>query len=222
MRGVYIVSAKPPNQSVKLTKTVVEQCPLPATGQAFLRDSQLPGFALRVTARGTRAFIVEKRINARVRRITLGRFGELTVEEARRKAKITLGQIAFGTDPIAEKRQARLKALTLCEVYREFAKARKPHLKPRTLYDYDLLMRGVFKDWQRKAITGLRKPQVSQRHWELGEQLRQPSDAFSAGRAQFRPGPNMTTGPVTHSCWKIPYGFSPRPAAGTGCRAAAW
>jgi len=155
------VSTKPPNQSVKLTKTVVEKCPLPATGQAFLRDSQLPGFALRVTALGTRAFIVEKRI-------TLGRFGELTVEEARRKAKITPGQIAFGTDPIAEKRQTRLRALTLGEVYREFVKARKPHLKPRTLYDYDLLLRGVFRDWQSKPITEIRKTQVSQRHRELG------------------------------------------------------
>jgi Arm DNA-binding domain len=101
------VSTKPPNQSVKLTKTVVEKCPLPATGQAFLRDSLLPGFALRVTARGTRAFIVEKRINARVRRITLGRFGVLTVEEARRHAKITLGKIAFGTPTLSPKNGRR-------------------------------------------------------------------------------------------------------------------
>ena len=169
-RGVYIVSTKPPNQSVKLTKSVVEKCPLPATGEACLRDSLLPGFALRVTAKGTRAFIVEKHIYARVRRITLGRFGELALEEARRIAKVTLGKIAFGTDPIAEKRQARLKALTLGEVYREFVKARKPHLKPRTLYDYDLLMHGVFKDWRTKPITDIRKTQVSQRHRELGEQ----------------------------------------------------
>jgi integrase len=28
----------------------------------------------------------------------------------------------------------------------------------------------VFKDWQTKAITDIRKPQVSQRHRELGEQ----------------------------------------------------
>lgn len=162
------MSTKPSNQSVKLTKTVVEKCPLPPTGQAFLRDAQLPGFALRLTAGGTRAFIVEKRIHGRVRRITLGRFGELTVEEARCHAKITLGKIAFGTDPLAEKRVAQLKALTLGEVYREFVKARKPHLKPRTLYDYDLLMRGVFKDWQSKPITDIRKTQVSQRHRDLG------------------------------------------------------
>ena len=66
--------------------------------------------------------------------------------------------------------RARLKALTLGEVYREFVKARKPHLKPRTLYDYDLLMHGVFKDWRTKPITDIRKTQVSQRHRELGEQ----------------------------------------------------
>jgi hypothetical protein len=115
------------------------------------------------------------------------------VEEARRKARITLGQIAFGTDPIAEKRQAQLRALTLGEVYREFVKSRKPHLKPRTLYDSDLLLRGVFKDWQSKPITEIRKTRVKQRQRELGAHrgggLRQPGDAFSASGAQFCPAP---------------------------------
>ena len=71
-----------PNQSVKITKTVVEKAPLPETGQAFLRDTELKGFAVRLTPTGVRTFVVEKRIDGRVRRITLGRHTELTVAMA--------------------------------------------------------------------------------------------------------------------------------------------
>ena len=95
------------NQPVKLTKTVVDKAPIPNSGQSFIRDNSLKGFGLRITSTGTKSFIVEKRINGRVKRQTIGRFGELTVEEARRHAQHLLGQIAIGRDPIAERRKKK-------------------------------------------------------------------------------------------------------------------
>ena len=62
------MSTRPHNQVVKLTKTVVDRAKPPATGQAFLRDSELKGFGLRITATGVKTFIVEKRIDGRSRR----------------------------------------------------------------------------------------------------------------------------------------------------------
>ncbi len=38
---------------MKLTKTVVDHLDAPSTGQAFVRDDWLKGFAVRVTAAGT-------------------------------------------------------------------------------------------------------------------------------------------------------------------------
>lgn len=77
--------------------------------QLFIRDNQLPGFALRITASGAKAFIMEKRIDGSVRRQTLGRYGTITTEQARGMAQQYLGQIAFGVAPIADKKtnQAR-------------------------------------------------------------------------------------------------------------------
>ena len=83
---------------MRLTKTLVERVPVPAVGQAFYRDDLLLGFAVRVTASGVRSFVVEKRIDGKVRRQTLGRFGVLTVEQARREAQKFLGQVATGRD----------------------------------------------------------------------------------------------------------------------------
>ena len=89
---------------MKLTKTAVEQAPVPASGQVFYRDEQLKGFALRVTASGVKSFVVEKRIHGRVKRKTLGRFGPLTAEKARKDAQSFLGQVASGQDPISEQK----------------------------------------------------------------------------------------------------------------------
>ena len=60
--GVYIVSTLKANQWVKLTKTVIDNAPIPARGQTFLRDAEIKGFGMRITAQGARAFIIEKRI----------------------------------------------------------------------------------------------------------------------------------------------------------------
>ena len=48
------------NQSVKLTKSRIDQITAPPNGQAFYRDSHLKGFALRITAGGAKSFVVEK------------------------------------------------------------------------------------------------------------------------------------------------------------------
>jgi hypothetical protein len=93
------VSTFSPDQWVKLTKTIVDKLEPPASGQRFIRDGQLKGFAVRITPNGTKAFIVEKRINGHVKRITLGRYGELTVEQARKRAQQILGKIARALTP---------------------------------------------------------------------------------------------------------------------------
>ena len=157
------------NQPVKLTKRVVEQTPIPTDrGQAFLRDSVLPGFGLRVTAKGTKSFIVEKRIDGRVRRQTLGRYGVLTVEQARREAQKFLGQVAMGVNPIAERQAQAAKAITLREVFTDFLAARK-QLSPNTIKDYTYHLEKHLAAWMDKPITGITKHMVARRHREIGE-----------------------------------------------------
>jgi integrase len=156
------------NQSVKLTKRVVDAVAVPAAGQTFVRDTELKGFALRVTAADVRAFVVEKRIEGKVRRITLGRYGELTVEQARRAAQALLGQVAMGQNPIGEKERERLRAITLAHAFADFKRVRGK-LKARTLYDYERLMAVALADWQTRPLVAITKDLVAKRHRELGE-----------------------------------------------------
>ncbi len=153
---------------MNLTKTTVEQAPIPASGQKFYRDDKLKGFALRVTAGGAKSFIVEKRINGKVKRKTLGQFGPLTVEQARKEATKFLGQVASGRDPISEQKTAQAQGVTLGEVFELYLKVNSG-LKPSTVQDYQRLMKEVFKGWQGRTLQSLTKDVVQKRHRDYGE-----------------------------------------------------
>lgn len=153
--------------TLKITKTVVDRLPPPVSGQSFARDSELKGFAVRLTSSGVKSFILEKRIDGQVKRLTIGRYPELTVEQARKEAQKLLGKIATGQNPIAEKKRQALEETTLLQAFRAFLNARK-NLKPRTLYGYNRLMETVFADWQKKPITAITKEMVTKRHTKIG------------------------------------------------------
>jgi hypothetical protein len=100
----------------KLTKRAVDGLRPPKSGQAFLWDQELRGFGVRVTPSGLKTFILQYR-NAedRTRRVVLGRYGVLTVDQARHQAIIKLGVVAAGGDP-ADDRAAARKGMTVAEV----------------------------------------------------------------------------------------------------------
>lgn len=91
----------------------------PEAADYFAWDDELPGFGVRIYASGRRSYLVQYRVARRTRRITLGLHGALTPEEARRQAKIKLGEIAGGADPAETKKLDRegMTIRELCERY---------------------------------------------------------------------------------------------------------
>ncbi|MGA8708777.1 MAG: Arm DNA-binding domain-containing protein [Steroidobacteraceae bacterium] len=87
----------------KLTKQAVKDLEKPEKGQAFLWDGELRGFGVRTIPSGLTTFVLQYRnTEGRSRRIVLGRFGVMTVEQARDEARIKLGAVAHGNDPAEE------------------------------------------------------------------------------------------------------------------------
>jgi integrase len=154
---------------MKINKSTVENAALPdAKDQVFYRDEQLKGFALRVTAAGTKSFVVEKNIGNKVRRITLGKYGALTAEQARKEAQKIIGQIATGGDPIAEKHADKMRSVTLDEVFKDYIQVRKT-LKQTTLTNYQQILKKAFDNWGDKPIVSITKDKVAKHHERLGE-----------------------------------------------------
>ena len=93
----------------------------------FVWDSDISGFGIRIKPSGVKSFIVRYRNgHGKERRITLGRYGHITVEQARKLAHQELGKIATGEDPQSNKSKAsRMTVEDLCLQYYEDAEAGK-------------------------------------------------------------------------------------------------
>ncbi|WP_136616176.1 MULTISPECIES: tyrosine-type recombinase/integrase [Mesorhizobium] len=100
----------------KLTKRAVDAHTPPEKGQTFLWDGEIRGFGVRVVPSGLKTFVVQYRnVEGRTRRMVIGRYGVMTVEQARDQAKVKLGAVAGGADPAAENASVR-EAITVAEV----------------------------------------------------------------------------------------------------------
>jgi integrase len=154
---------------MKITKSFVDKAAVPTDkDQTFYRDDELKGFALRVTAGGIKSFVVETLIERKVRRITLGKYGALTAEQARKEAKSLLGKIARGENPIAEKKEKAIKHITLRQAFNDYLAARKS-LKESTTKDYEGVLKQVVPDWLNKPLINISKELIQRRHARHGE-----------------------------------------------------
>lgn len=83
----------------RLTKTQVEKIPAPESGQSIHWDADLVGFGVRVSPGGTRTFFYQGRLNGKTKKITVGKLGKITAEQARKKAREYEAQLTLGNDP---------------------------------------------------------------------------------------------------------------------------
>lgn len=104
----------------RLTKRIVDAAKPDAQRDVFIWDNELRGLGLRVKPNGKRSFFIQYRNrNGRSRRFTIGQYGRLTPDEARRKAQKLLATVIDGADPAAQ-RAADRAAMTVAELCDEY------------------------------------------------------------------------------------------------------
>ena len=93
----------------KLTDATIKKLPAPATGNRLYFDEAVKGLALRVTAAGSRAFVLDYRTQSgRQRRYTIGTFPDWSATGARTEAKRLKAEIrANGADPMGSLEASR-------------------------------------------------------------------------------------------------------------------
>ncbi len=90
----------------KLTTTTISKRTVEALAvgkDTVFWDSELSGFGVRVYPSGRKQYVVQTRAGGKAaKRVTVGRHGILTAEEARRRAALIVARIKAGEEPVPE------------------------------------------------------------------------------------------------------------------------
>lgn len=130
---------------MRLTKTAADAAKHPeGKGSSLVHIlwcDKVPGFGLRVNPGGSKSFVLDYRQGRRKRRLALGRYGALTVAQARKLAQERLAEIAKGADPVAERRH-RAKAETVRELADLYIERHAlPKKKPKSIEEDRRMLR---------------------------------------------------------------------------------
>lgn len=107
-----------------LTKRVLDAAK-PRDKEYFAWCGGLRGFGARIYPSGRKIFIAQVRVGRAQRRIKIGPFGALTVEQARERAAVVIRAAADGRDPQREKQALRSAPTVqeLCQQYMDAARS---------------------------------------------------------------------------------------------------
>ena len=135
----------------------------------MIRDTQLSGFGARRQKAATTYFL-QKRVDGRLRWLTIGTHGApWTPETARKEALKLLGAIAGGVDPAAEKREEQAKILVR-DAAALFLEQHGPKLKPNTRECYGRMFRlHIVPAFGERRLRDLARADVSRLHAQLSE-----------------------------------------------------
>ena len=157
----------------RLTKRFIDS--LDATSKTtFHWDSDLKGFGLKVTPAGRKVYVLQYRLldhhwKKAPKRLTVGRHGDLTPEQARKIAAGLLVDVRAGHDPAAARRTKRKARHTVAELAERFLTEHLPTKKrpPResTIAHYELLFRvHILPVFAEKSVASITTEDVERLH----------------------------------------------------------
>ena len=128
-------------KTIRLTDAVVRKLTPADTRNGIAWDADFPGFACRVTAAGTKAFILNYRVkgSGRQRRQTIGRFPSWSTTVARAKARELRRLVDDGGDPRGDV-EADRQAPTVADLCDRFVAEHLPRKRPGTALNYEILI----------------------------------------------------------------------------------
>ncbi|WP_170756106.1 tyrosine-type recombinase/integrase [Ruegeria lacuscaerulensis] len=153
---------------LNFTKAALLKAPAAQKGSRdYYYDEREAGLMLAVTAARSKSFYLYKRIEGRPERLLLGKFPDMTVEQARKAAAKAKGGIASGANPQKEKKAIR-DEMTFGVLFTEYMdKYSKVHKKS---WKYDEReVNKYLSHWFRRKISSIDRAEVERLHAKVGK-----------------------------------------------------
>lgn len=165
---------------INFTHKALHVLPLPVSGKRTVHfDTNVKNLCVIVTDTGSKTFYVRKVIDGRSRRVRLGTFPDLSVENARKKALQVKAAIAEGDNPyeLEKQKKEELSLNELFDVYFERHSIR--HKKPNTQRADRYLFRNYLQErYGHRKLSSLRRDEIERFH----DLLRKDKGLYTANR----------------------------------------
>lgn len=160
-------------EHVLLTDQRIRSFKTPSAGTTTFWDKSTRGFGVRVSAGGTKSFIV---LIAEGRRKSLGKYPSVTLSAARTEAKRLLAEKALG--------KIRPKHKAFDDAKAEFLEEKARHRRPRTVGNYKQLLNRHFR-FGRKSIGDITPYEISRVLNRLNDTPALKHHAYTAAQVLF-------------------------------------
>jgi len=139
----------------------------PQPQRYYVHDTKIRGLCLSVFSSGTKTFMLYRKVNDKPVRITLGRFDDLTIEQARKQAEAFNNEIAQGNNP-REAINSKRKELTFDDFFQVYLeKHALPH-KKAAWFDQEQYARHIKTPLGAKKLSDITRITVQDFHTNLG------------------------------------------------------
>lgn len=154
---------------LNFTKAALLKAPPAKKGSRdYYYDDREAGLMLAVTAAESKSFYLYKRIEGRPERLLLGKFPDMTVEQARKAAAKAKGGIAAGANPQKEKKAIR-DEMTFGALFAQYMEKYSKVHKKSWVYD-EREVNKYLAHWFRRKISSIERSEVERLHAKIGKE----------------------------------------------------
>lgn len=172
---------KQQDNSFNFIKKSLDALPMPEAGKRlYVYDTKVRGLELMVTPQGTKSFKVYRKFNNKPIRVTLGKYPEMTIENARREAQRIINELNEGKNPNNEKKKLR-EETSFKELFTMYMERYSKQEKKTWKYDERDVPR-FLGHWFQRKLSAITKQEVQLLH----EKVRQENGLYQANRLLAR------------------------------------
>ena len=150
---------------------------------AVFWDRELLGFGIRVYPSGSKVYVVQTRTKGKSKRVTLGRHGVISADQARRKAAETIARLKSGEDPGGRS----ASTVTVADLAARYLKEHVAlHCKPDTAKLYrSAVQRFILPAYGHLAVEEVDREHIANLHYELRDIPYQANRVLEIGSKLF-------------------------------------
>lgn len=152
------------------TKKILDGLPIPSEGENrhSYADLRINGLIIRVTSNGCKSFQVYKKWQGNPIRVTIGKYPDISIENARKEASRIISALTTGKNPNEQKNKLR-HDYTLKQAFDEYiTRYAKKHKKT---WDYDVKQFNRYLiNWSNKKIPNIKRQEIEFLHNRINDE----------------------------------------------------